>query len=637
MAGWYYPQPQPQQPLPKVVPQASIVNNPPVRTIAAITAILAVWPSVYDHTPYFQHAGRMAAILSPLPPAVVNDPPFARKIPVYSKIAGSRFYGEGNQYGFTYSSGALNVPIVPPVISNPPGTSAAAINAVLGLWTPQTWGAQRASSNLVQGYPGDEPSGFMTAPDLADYPYPTWDAQSLTRLTALFAPPPAISNPVPVSLAGLYAIRQTWVDPTWNAQAAYNPVVTLTFTYGQQPPPASIYVGDSIRSSWPQDNWGSQSTVDSVAALALPTGQQPPGVPQAVQYAIRGAWAELVWPAQSVLDVSGIIPPPVQVPVPQPQHVVRSNWADLVWPAQSAQKITPPSVSAPNPSSIAGQVAIRATWSPDSWPTQSARPTAGSIAPNAPPPLSRQARAWPDVSWSAQKAFAGVFTPPVINNPPPFSYVNQLSAQGQWPGIWWAPQTAHVSLPLGALLTGRPHYLVIAPHQQRVITSVLQRFPMQTGPLPYAEFFMRVGEKNTFGIDWTQWLQNEWTRGAMVALGFTIRPKVPTGYQFVCSIAGESGSFEPLWPNVVGATVSDGSVVWTCEPIDNTSLAETVVSAPWIVPAGVAIGATSLVGQIAGVFLDVSGATAGQDYVVNCNMQASDGEVKVGQLKLKVR
>jgi len=213
-----------------------------------------------------------------------------------------------------------------------------------------------------------------------------------------------------------------------------------------------------------------------------------------------------------------------------------------------------------------------------------------------------------------------------------------LNAQALISGITISTSFGFGSILGQPLLSGAPHYLIVAPYQQRVITTNVQRSPMQiVGPLPYAEFFMRVGEKNTFGIDWANWLSNRWIQGELVASGFTIRPSTPNGYQYICTTAGESGAVEPTWPTIIGATVTEGSVIWTCAAVDTTSLAETVSSAPWVAQAGIAVLASSLVGQIASVFLDVSGAIAGNDYLVNCNASLTDGEVKIGKLKLKVR
>jgi hypothetical protein len=181
-----------------------------------------------------------------------------------------------------------------------------------------------------------------------------------------------------------------------------------------------------------------------------------------------------------------------------------------------------------------------------------------------------------------------------------------------------------------------PHYVLKAPSIPRIV-RLNQRLPMLTGPLPYAEYFMRVGEKNTFGIDWADWLANRWAAGELVTAGFVIRPTTPNGFQYPCTVAGESGGVEPTWPTPVGAAITEGSVSWVCEDVDTTSLSNTVQSSVWVAPAGVIITSPTVIGQITGTLLDVTGAVAGTDYLVNNVVTMSDGEVAIGQLKLKVR
>jgi len=160
---------------------------------------------------------------------------------------------------------------------------------------------------------------------------------------------------------------------------------------------------------------------------------------------------------------------------------------------------------------------------------------------------------------------------------------------------------------------------------------------MITGPLPYAEFFLAVGDVNTFGIDWAKWLKKPWRAGQLVTVGAVIRPRTPNGYQLTATVGGQSGNVEPIWPTTIGQTIVDGSVTWAVEALDLTSLSATVVSAQWQVPTGVAVDGQSLSGQIVSAVLDVTQAVVGQTYTVNVPTTMSDGEVKTGRIVLKVR
>lgn len=157
------------------------------------------------------------------------------------------------------------------------------------------------------------------------------------------------------------------------------------------------------------------------------------------------------------------------------------------------------------------------------------------------------------------------------------------------------------------------------------------------GPLPYAEYFSRVGDVEIYAIDWAGWLTNFWERGEIVAPGSVIRPTNPTGYQLTTALGGQSGNAEPTWPSINGQTVTEGSVAWAVEPIDNTSLFATVVSAAWRVPTGIVVTGQEVLGQLVIAELDASGATPGQNYTINVATTMNDGESKVGQIVLKVR
>ena len=58
---------------------------------------------------------------------------------------------------------------------------------------------------------------------------------------------------------------------------------------------------------------------------------------------------------------------------------------------------------------------------------------------------------------------------------------------------------------------------------------------------------------------------DEWVAETSYSTGDYVTPTVPNNKCYRCTAAGVSGLTEPTWNPEVGATVEDGSVVWTCE------------------------------------------------------------------------
>ena len=59
----------------------------------------------------------------------------------------------------------------------------------------------------------------------------------------------------------------------------------------------------------------------------------------------------------------------------------------------------------------------------------------------------------------------------------------------------------------------------------------------------------------------------QWQAGTAYVLGDVVEPEVLNGHTYVCTTAGTSGVAEPNFPTTAGATVDDGSVVWTEQPV----------------------------------------------------------------------
>lgn len=58
-----------------------------------------------------------------------------------------------------------------------------------------------------------------------------------------------------------------------------------------------------------------------------------------------------------------------------------------------------------------------------------------------------------------------------------------------------------------------------------------------------------------------------WSVNPAVTLNAYVIPSSASGFFFKATTPGATGSVEPIWPTTVGASVSDGGVVWTCQSL----------------------------------------------------------------------
>lgn len=73
------------------------------------------------------------------------------------------------------------------------------------------------------------------------------------------------------------------------------------------------------------------------------------------------------------------------------------------------------------------------------------------------------------------------------------------------------------------------------------------------------------------------YILDDWAASTAYSLGDLVIPTTPNGYKYKVTTAGTSDGSEPTWPTTLGATVADGTVVWTClsatHPITEIKLA----------------------------------------------------------------
>jgi hypothetical protein len=114
-------------------------------------------------------------------------------------------------------------------------------------------------------------------------------------------------------------------------------------------------------------------------------------------------------------------------------------------------------------------------------------------------------------------------------------------------------------------------------------------------------------------LDLAQWCSNFWVPNEQFATNEYARPNTPTGFSYQATTGGTSGAREPRWPTTLGATVNDGSIVWTCAVAAANGY--NAVTAPSAVsePAGLTIGSVSA-SETTKILATYSGGTHGYDY-----------------------
>lgn len=157
--------------------------------------------------------------------------------------------------------------------------------------------------------------------------------------------------------------------------------------------------------------------------------------------------------------------------------------------------------------------------------------------------------------------------------------------------------------------------------------------------------YVLVPAKRSFDVvpvtfDWHNYLIKQRFPGSSVLLNDVMRPrrKQATGLQYRCTTPGTT-SRRPwqlfVWPMSVGGTITDGSVVWTAEPIDVTSLRTTIASQSVPAVTGLTIVSAGNLDYIYS-FL-VGGGANDARYEIKHRVVDANGEQKEGVALLPVR
>jgi hypothetical protein len=105
----------------------------------------------------------------------------------------------------------------------------------------------------------------------------------------------------------------------------------------------------------------------------------------------------------------------------------------------------------------------------------------------------------------------------------------------------------------------------------------------------------------------------QWQPHEIVEAGEYCRPRIGNGFAYIVTSAGTTGAREPRWPTAIDATVTDGSVIWTCKTAAANGI--NAVSSPSAVsdPTGLTISNVA-VSENCNIDATYSGGVEGTDY-----------------------
>jgi hypothetical protein len=132
---------------------------------------------------------------------------------------------------------------------------------------------------------------------------------------------------------------------------------------------------------------------------------------------------------------------------------------------------------------------------------------------------------------------------------------------------------------------------------------------------------LRRTDPDFFEFEWRDVIVGAWTAGRAQALLDVVRPTVPMGFYAECTTAGMAAASEPRWPTTAGATVTDGSVVWTMRAPSSVTLPTITAHTYVITPAGITQSSPTISGSQTSTKLDAVNADLGL-YTVHAEITA---------------
>lgn len=145
-----------------------------------------------------------------------------------------------------------------------------------------------------------------------------------------------------------------------------------------------------------------------------------------------------------------------------------------------------------------------------------------------------------------------------------------------------------------------------------------------------------------YAVDFEEECARTWSRLTDFVAGERIRVFTggkSVGFEFEPTTPGRSGLRFPYLPSVIGDTVADGSVVWTCRAISSASLLRTISGTPtWEIADD--DGDVTISGETVSGFKGIANLAGGEDeedYVITVTASTSDSLVIPKTVILPVR
>lgn len=119
-------------------------------------------------------------------------------------------------------------------------------------------------------------------------------------------------------------------------------------------------------------------------------------------------------------------------------------------------------------------------------------------------------------------------------------------------------------------------------------------------------------------------LEIVWRPGREHASSAYVRPRQPNGFAYQAGGAGQSGLREPRWPRELGATVPDGSLVWTAVAVADNGT-ESITDVSLSSSSDLTLGSPSTDGTE--ITFTISGGKKRSAYEISVEITTDTGEI----------